>query len=97
MSLGHFLYSDEGRLFVIQVPGVATSTLPDDQLAELMNWLLVTYSANELPDSFEPFTAAEIGDGRASPEMDVVNRREAVLRDISAAYPDLASTLQRDY
>ena len=51
--VGYFLHSREGREFVIRVPGVATASLPDDELAELMNWLLLTHSAEQLPDAFE--------------------------------------------
>lgn len=69
--VGRFLHVDGGREFLIRVPGVAQSGLPDDRLATLMNWLLKTYSAAELPPDFHPYTASEIAQWRRLPLVDV--------------------------
>ena len=39
--VGYFLHSQEGREFLVRVPGVAQSALSDEEVAELMNWLVV--------------------------------------------------------
>ena len=92
--LGYFLHSSDGREFLVRVPGVSTSTLPDDQLAELLNWLLVTYSADELPATWARYTAAEVASLRGDPVQDPETVREHVLADIARAKPELRSSLR---
>ena len=94
--LGYFLHSDEGREFVVRVPGVSTSQLPDDQLAELLNWLLRTYSADQLPGDFAPYTETEVGTLRQNPELQPRERRVALLGQLADEKPSLADAL-RDY
>ena len=92
--LGYFLHSAEGREFVVRVPGVSTSDLPDDQLAELLNWLLASYSADELPEDFMPYSAVEVGALRQDPELRPRERREALLGKLADENPGLADALQ---
>ncbi len=91
--VGYFLHSGEGREFVVRVPGVATASLPDDQLAELMNWLLFTYSSHQLPDAFEPFSVDEVAALRTRIETSPQNTRTRILRDIARDLPALAVEL----
>lgn len=91
--IGYFLYSPEGRDFIIRVPGVSTSQLPDDEIAELMNWLINTYSAEQLPDEFIPYTEMEIRALRKSPEADPLTTRLRILKAIAVEEPDLAQEL----
>ena len=92
--LGYFLHSNEGREFVVRVPGVSTSQLPDDQLAELLNWLLRNYSADQLPGDFAPYTETEVGALRQNPELNPRERREALLGQLADEKPSLAGALQ---
>lgn len=92
--LGYFLHSNEGREYVVRVPGVATSPVPDDQLAELMNWILVTYSADQLPSEYRIYTEAEIARLRQNPDRDPEKTRHEVLVQIAADIPTLAKDLQ---
>lgn len=92
--LGFFLHSQEGREFIVQVPGAATANLDDKELAELMNWMLVTYSADQLPDEFEPYTADEIAALRPDLEPDPEATRQVILRDIAEDLPALAAKLE---
>ena len=87
---GYFLHSEEGREFLIRVPGVSTASLPDDEIAELINWLLVTYSAAQLPTEFSPFTATEVASLRSRPESDPAATRKIILDRIAADSPALA-------
>lgn len=56
-----------GREFLGSVPGVATAALPDDQLAELLNWTLVRFDAEHVPAGFKPYTTDEIRKLREKP------------------------------
>ena len=78
-SVGRFLHSAEGRAFIIQVPGVAFAPLSDAQVSELMNWMLIEFSAGELPADFQPYTREEVQRLRREPETDPDTRRLEVL------------------
>ena len=92
--LGYFLHSTEGREFIVRVPGVATASLENEQLAELLNWILTTYSAEELPTDFTPFNATEIGVLRKDLETDPAARRKEILTRIAAGVPELTEALE---
>ncbi len=63
-SMGYFLHIPEGRAYLVEVPGVASSPLTDAEVAEVVNWLLVTFSKDQLPKDFVPYTAAEVAKHR---------------------------------
>ncbi|MEX0298301.1 MAG: cytochrome c [Kordiimonas sp.] len=65
-----FLAVEGGREYLSQVPGVAYAPLDDQQLADLVNWLLAEYDQDHLPTNFLPFTGIEIGALRKSPLVD---------------------------
>lgn len=94
--VGYFLHSKEGREFVIRVPGVATSSLPDDKLTEMMNWLLLTYSSEQLPEPFVPFSVAEVAALRPDLETNPEKTRMRILRQIAQELPSLAVELEQE-
>jgi len=91
--VGYFLHSAEGSRFVIQVPGVATSSIPDDELSEMMNWLLLTYSAEQLPKPFEPYSTEEVAALRSDLEASPETTRMRILRRIAQDLPPLAADI----
>jgi hypothetical protein len=95
--LGFFLHSQEGREFIIRVPGVATAQLPDDEIAELMNWLINTYSAEQRPVVFVPYSQSEVRLLRQSPIADPLNSRVGILSAIAVDKPQLADELAAGY
>ena len=64
-----FLQVDGGREYLVQVPGVAFSPLSDQQTADLLNWMLVTYDPDNLPEDFRPYNGDEVHQLRQSPLM----------------------------
>jgi hypothetical protein len=95
--IGYYLGSEAGRNFIIRVPGVATAHLPDNEIAELMNWLIETYSAQQRPENFVPYTAAEVGRLRKTPEAQPLTARREILAKIAAGNPELAQVLAAGY
>ena len=91
--VGYFLHSQEGREFLVRVPGVSTAALPSNEIAELMNWLIRTYSAEQVPGEFAPYTRAEVAELRKRPEPDPATTREVILAGIAANLPALARDL----
>ena len=63
--LGRIASSPVGRDYLARVPGAAQALLTDDELAAVLNWLLVEYNRDTLPSGFRPLTAAEVGNSRA--------------------------------
>ena len=78
-QVGLFLQSRDGRAFLVQVPGVAQSSLDDAQLAALMNWMLPEFDPIHVEPDFEKFTAAEISEYRLIPMTGMSERRRKLL------------------
>jgi hypothetical protein len=77
--VGKFLTVEGGREFMVQVPGSANTALADSALAEVLNWMLLTMSADEVPANFVPYDAVEVGRLRQTPETNVLGRRAALI------------------
>ena len=80
--MGYFLHVDGGREFILQVPGVAGAPISDQELADVMNWILLNFSKNELPDPFIPYNAEEVGKLRKEPQLAIHQRREELIAKI---------------
>ena len=62
--VGRFLRVPGGREYLIRVPGVAASPLPDDSLAVLVNWMLEKFDRENIPEDFTPYTSEEVSSFR---------------------------------
>ena len=60
-----FLHSAEGRAFLLRVPGVAQSSLSDDRLAAVMNWMVNEFDPEHLPVDFKDYDGEEVAKWRA--------------------------------
>ncbi len=79
-----FLNSNEGREFLIRVPGVSGAPLSNDDLADILNWMILTMDHENIPDDWARFYTEEIGLQRKHPlRRDVFVRREQLLKDIN--------------
>ena len=80
--VGYFLHVPGGREFLVRVPGAAGAPISDQELADVMNWILLNFSKNELPDPFVPYNAEEIGELRKQPLIEMHQHREELLTQI---------------
>lgn len=80
--VGYFLHVPGGREFIAQVPGAANAPISNEELAGVMNWMLLNFSANELPTPFQPYSADEIGELRKAPLVEVDQQRGELLTRI---------------
>jgi hypothetical protein len=55
-----FLHSAEGRAFLLRVPGVAQSSLSDERLTAVMNWMVRAFDPQNLPAGFEGYRVEEV-------------------------------------
>jgi hypothetical protein len=58
--IGLFLRSDEGRAYLVQVPGAAQSALDDGELADVLNWMLEEFDQRHVKTNCSRFTATEV-------------------------------------
>lgn len=70
-----------GRRYLLQVPGVALSTLSDRDLALLLNWMIPTFAGVE-PNQFRAFTANEVGRYRREPLVEISATRARLMRQL---------------
>ena len=80
-TLGQFVKSAEGRGYLVRVPGVAQSRLNDEELAEVINWILTEFNAASLPKDFRPFSAREVAAVRGDILADPVGYRGELLAE----------------
>jgi hypothetical protein len=59
--VGYFLCTPEGRDYLIRLPNVAYSAITDNQeLADMMNFVVFGLGGDSAPKGARPFTAAEV-------------------------------------
>ena len=81
--VGYFARSNAGRRYLVQVPNVALNPSSDADIADVLNWMLRTYSRNQLPADFRAYTAGEVGELRRT-RIDVVATRADVVAELVA-------------
>lgn len=81
-ALGYFEHLPEGREYLMRVPGASNSALSDQQLADVLNWLLTTMNGDLLPKDFKPYTAAEVAAHRRPAFDDVATIRARLIREL---------------
>ena len=82
--VGAFAGDDDGRTYVMHVPGVVGSGLSDAEIAGVMNYVFETWGEKSLPAPYVPFTPDEVTARRARPVDDVVAFRRDVVEKLSA-------------
>lgn len=90
--LGLFLGSQQGREYLVRVPGAANAALDDQQLTELLNWMLVTFGKNSTPATWEPYTSDEVAQYRQQPLFEVVKYRQQLVKQLTKSTTEGQST-----
>ncbi|KMZ13167.1 Cytochrome c in methylamine utilization cluster [Candidatus Burkholderia humilis] len=83
-SLGHFVSLQDGREFVMRVPGASNSALSDADLANVLNWVLGTMNPQSRPASLKPYTADEVAAHRRPALTDVARVRARLVKELQA-------------
>lgn len=77
-SIGLLARIQEGREYMIRVPGSAQSQLGNAQLAGVLNWMVAMYSPGQMRADFKLFTANEVGASRPYRFENVVAERHRI-------------------
>jgi len=83
-SMADFLRVPGGREYLVEVPGVAASALSNAEIAEVLNWLLITFNKAEMPAEFKPYTSAEIAKYRPHQLIRITETRDDLVKRLKA-------------
>ena len=83
--VGVFLQSQQGREYLVRVPGSATSALDDERLAAVLNWIVSEFAGESLGTPFKPYTPGEVGLLRQRPLNETDKYREKLLTEIASS------------
>lgn len=78
----NFMASQQGREYLIRVPGAANSALDDAQLAEVMNWMLNKFGDAKKVGEWQPYTSDEVAEYRKYPLNETVEYRENLIASL---------------
>lgn len=84
-QVGHFLATPRGREYLVRVPGSATSALDDEQLAEVLNWIILEFAGDSVGDNYARYTPMEVAQLRRQPLNEVEQYRIQLLVEIASA------------
>jgi hypothetical protein len=79
-SMSQFMRFEEGRQFMVQVPGSANSVLSNEQLAEVLNWMVSEFSSNK---TWRDYSAAEVAEYRKTPLLQTEQLRAELVKRFS--------------
>jgi hypothetical protein len=82
-TVGDFLHVPGGRAYLVEVPGVAGSALSNAEVAEVLNWMLETFSKDQIPSGFQPYTEAEVAKYRPHELNNVMTVRAALAAQLA--------------
>ena len=82
-EMGRLLAVEGGREYLVQVPGASQAPISDKELAEVVNYMLVTFNAHTLPGDYVPLSEDEVSTWRADWLPDVAAAREKLLAHLA--------------
>lgn len=80
--IGYFLNSQEGREYLVRVPGSANSKLNDKDLAEVLNWAILQFGEDSIPEQWQAYDAEQVGRYRQQPLLVVIEYRKQLLNTL---------------
>jgi mono/diheme cytochrome c family protein len=83
-SIARLMQTQDGREFLLRVPGAANSALSDQALAAVVNWLVTRFDATSSVQRAE-FSAAEVAAARRRPLVGVHRARLTISSRLTAA------------
>lgn len=77
-KLGPLLGTAEGRKYILQIPGVAHTPLNNEEVAEVLNWIVINFNPDASKRRFTLFTAAEVAVARTQILSDPHKKRAQI-------------------
>jgi len=82
--IGNFLRTEDGRNFLVQVPGSSQSSLNDKQLSEELNWIINTMAEESKPPDFVPYSESEVHTLRTHRPENIIALRKIITDNLAA-------------
>ena len=75
-----------GRAFLVRVPGMSQSALNNQQLADMLNWLLNKdgMAGASMPEHFQPYSADEVAAVRQQAMLNLPQTRGKLIEQMKA-------------
>ena len=81
-SVARFMHSKQGRAYLGRVPGVAFVDLPEQEVAELLNWMVQVFDGQHMPKNFVPYSAGEVKNLKQRPLISAAPSKRKELIDV---------------
>lgn len=83
--IGAFATDDDGRTYVLRVPGVVNASLSDSEISAVINYVMWAWGGTSLLPSFVAFTPEEVAARRTRAVGDIVRFRRQIVGRLSTA------------
>jgi hypothetical protein len=79
-ELGKLVQIPGGRDYIVRVPGASQAPIPDQELADVLNFVLMEFNKQTLAKDFEPLTESEVSASRQNILADPFKYRDQLWR-----------------
>lgn len=90
-ELGYMVQVEGGRDYMVRVPGAAQSPISDVELQTIVNWMLLEFNADTLPDDFVPLSLTEVRQARANVLADPLRYRTLLMQRVEARFGPISA------
>ena len=77
--IGNFLATKIGREYLIRVPGSANSALNNEELAEVLNWMILEFGGDSVPNNMKMYQREEVAKVRYDALFEVIEYRKNII------------------
>ena len=83
--VGRFLAVSQGRDYLVRLPNVAFSQTTDQELSDILNYVVFSLGGDSAPRGARPYTASEISPLRKRPlnEVSLIQVRRSLVRELN--------------
>ena len=83
--VGRFLAVSQGRDYLVRLPNVAFSQTTDQELSDILNYVVFSLGGDSAPRGARPYTASEISPLRKRPlnEVSLIQVRRSIVRELN--------------
>jgi mono/diheme cytochrome c family protein len=87
-QVGYFLNTQEGREYLVRVPNVAFFTVSDQELADMLNFMVFRIGGSSVPAGSVPYSAEEVARLRKQPltEVNLTDYRNRLVETLIAQH-----------
>lgn len=81
-QVGYFLRNEDGRAYLMQIPGLLSAGMPDARAADVTNYILARFAGASLPENFVPYIPDEAKRYRETRPADIPGKRKLLAAEL---------------